>query len=207
MLIDKKIQDLQNVTKRKITYDDIAKIFNVSRSAIQNRVSRKQPLKDWEEQKLDEVFIANSMSDQKSLIKAEYFPESFGYFKDNEFYLSERREIIYIPAECFIEPVIKSEKYFVVNALGASMQPYILDGDKLIIRKIKEKEQVIDNRVYIFTFGNTIYVRRLVMNVNQLVVISDNKELCGFEPIVLKGSELKEVKILGQIVGLMRDCR
>lgn len=207
MLIDKKIQDLQNLTKRKITYDDIAKIFNVSRSAIQNRVSRKQPLKDWEEQKLDEAFTADFISEQKNIIKAEYFPDTFGYFKENKFYLSDNREIIYIPAECFTEPVIKSEKYFVINALGTSMQPYIFDKDKLIIRPINGKEQIIDNRVYIFTFENKIFVRRLVMNVNQLVVISDNKELCGYDPIVLKGSELNEVKILGQISGLMRDCR
>ncbi len=207
MLIDKKIQDLQNLTKRKITYDDIAKIFNVSRSAIQNRVSRKQQLKDWEEQKLDEAFLLNGEGEQKAFIKAEYFPDTFGFFDGDNFCLSENREIIYISSECFIDPIIKTEKYYVINALGNSMHPYIFDKDKLIIRKTDKNEQIIDNRVYIFSFENQIFVKRLIKNINQLIIISDNKELCGFDPIILKGTELDKITILGQIAGLMRDCR
>ncbi len=205
MLIDQKIQDLQNLTKRKITYDDIAKIFNVSRSAIQNRISRKQQLKDWEEEKLDDAFLKNSDLEQKSLIKMEYFPEFSDLCEENN--LSENKKFIYIPIECFTEPVIKSEKYYVINALGNSMQPYIYDNDKLIVRKTKEKEQITDNRVYIFCYENQIFVKRLIKNINQLIIISDNKEQCGPEPIILKGTELEKIKMLGQIAGLMRDCR
>ena len=87
------------------------------------------------------------------------------------------------------------------------MHPFIFDKDKLIIRQTDKNEQIIDNRVYIFSFENQIFVKRLIKNINQLIIISDNKAQCGFDPIILKGTELDKITIFGQIAGLMRDCR
>ena len=45
MLIDEKIKDLQNLIKRKVTYDELAPILGVKTGqAVRNRKSRKKPL-------------------------------------------------------------------------------------------------------------------------------------------------------------------
>ena len=47
MLLDEKIQHLQNKTKRKITYDEVAKVLGLgSKQAAYNRVTRKQDYKE-----------------------------------------------------------------------------------------------------------------------------------------------------------------
>ena len=58
MLIDEKINELQNLIKRKITYEELAPILGVeSANAIRNWKYRKRQLKDFEIKKLDEAFI------------------------------------------------------------------------------------------------------------------------------------------------------
>ena len=206
MLLDKKISDLQNLTKRKITYDDIAKVFNISRSAVQNRISRKQPLKGWEEEKLDEFFLSEMQIPPKASIRAEYFPDSFGSFQNGRFVLSQNKEIIYIPAECFTAPFENSEIYYVIRASGSSMQPSIYDGDRLIIRLFKDIEQISDNKIYVFAYENQIFIKRLIKNINRLIIISDNKDQCGLEPVILQNTELNKVHIIAETSGIIRSC-
>ena len=62
MLLDEKIDTLQFVTKRKITYEEIGDVLGVTRSAIQNRISRKSPLKDYEEAIIDDYYKLKSQN-------------------------------------------------------------------------------------------------------------------------------------------------
>lgn len=77
MLIDEKIQEIQNLTKRKVTYAEIANIFGLTRSAVQNWALRKRPLKEYEIQKIDEAFSNNEVIQKDTLssdiIKIPYF--------------------------------------------------------------------------------------------------------------------------------------
>lgn len=83
------------------------------------------------------------------------------------------------------------------------MEPLILDKDKLIVEHWNG-EQIIDNRPYIFCYKDEIFIKRLVKNINQLVIIPENKT---YDTIKLSGEELNNVNIIGQVVGLMRDLR
>ena len=83
------------------------------------------------------------------------------------------------------------------------MQPLIFDKDKLIIEHWNG-EQIIDNRPYIFCYKDEIFIKRLAKNVDQLLIISENKD---YDIRKLSGNQLKDVNIIGQIVGLMRDLR
>ena len=60
MLIDEKIQEIQNLTKRKITYAEVAQIFGLTRSAVQNWSLRQRHLKEYEIQKINEAFSINN---------------------------------------------------------------------------------------------------------------------------------------------------
>lgn len=79
------------------------------------------------------------------------------------------------------------------------MQPYIHDKDLLVVEHYGG-EQIRDNRIYVFRIGDNIFIKRLVLNINQLVIKSDNVQ---YQPIVI--TELDDVQIIGQIVGLMRS--
>lgn len=63
---------------------------------------------------------------------------------------------------------------------------------------------LIPYRPYIFSYKDEIFIKRLVKNINQLIIIPENKL---YDTIKLQGEELKEINIIGQIVGLMRDLR
>lgn len=63
MLLNEKIQDLQKLTKKKITYEQVAKVLGLgSKQAAQNRVTRKQDLKDWEIIALEEAFLTSKVN-------------------------------------------------------------------------------------------------------------------------------------------------
>ena len=81
------------------------------------------------------------------------------------------------------------------------MMPYIHDKDKLIVEHWSG-EQIRDNRVYVFRFGDNIFVKRLVQNINQIVVKSDNTI---YDTMKIEAIDAGDLQIIGRIVGLMRD--
>lgn len=92
------------------------------------------------------------------------------------------------------------KKYSVINASGDSMQPQIKDKDRLIVEHWNG-EQITDNRVYIFRFKDQIFIKRLVLNLDQIVVKSDNKE---YQTRYIEAPQADDFQIIGKIVGLMR---
>ena len=80
------------------------------------------------------------------------------------------------------------------------MQPFILNNDKLII---EHTETIQDNKVHIFAYKDDIYVKRLVKNINEVVIVSDNpnKEIYSTQKV----TDFSELRVIGQVIGLMRD--
>ena len=126
----------------------------------------------------------------------------FGSCEGGRFVLSETKERVQVPRN-IIENYRKFKKYSVINAIGDSMTPYIQDKDLLIVEHY-DNEQIRDNRIYVFRFGDSIFVKRLVFNIDELIVKSDNKE---YKEKIVEKDDLNEVQIIGQIVGLMRSAR
>lgn len=204
MLIDEKINDLQNLIKRKITYEELAPILGVeSGNAIRNWKYRKRPLKDFEIQKIDDAFNIFQQNKTKDSVTLDYYPDVFGSCGNGVFELSPEKTQIIVPKNAFFENFSPNKAYSVINATGNSMQPLIFDKDKLIIEHWNG-EQIIDNKPYIFCYKDEIFVKRLAKNVDQLMIISENKD---YDIRKLTGDQLKDVNIIGQIVGLMRDLR
>lgn len=205
MLLNDKISALQNLIKRKITNAEVAKVLGLgSGQAVQNRISRKQALKDYEVVALDEYFLNNAnkanQNNSGDSVDIDYFTDVFGSCGSGTFVLSEKTEKINVPKKLLLN-YSKTKQYSVINAYGDSMYPYIQDKDLLIVEHFGQGEQIRDNRVYVFRYGENIFVKRLVLNVNQIIIKSDNKE---YSPITIKADD--DFQVIGRIIGLMRSA-
>jgi phage repressor protein C with HTH and peptisase S24 domain len=80
------------------------------------------------------------------------------------------------------------------------MTPHILDRDRLIVEHY-DGGQIRDNRIYIFRFYDNIFVKRLVLNLDQIIVISDNEK---YQQRIIERSEADNFEIIGRIVGIFR---
>lgn len=206
MLLNEKINDLQKLTKKRITYEQVAKILGLgSKQAAQNRVTRKQQLKEWEISALDEAFLGNvNKNNLNDFVSIDYYPEVFGSCGNGHFVLSEQKEIIPVSKKCFNHFLI-SKKYSIINAVGDSMSPYIRDKDRLIVEHW-QGEQIKDNQVYVFCYKDEIFVKRLIKNIDEIIVKSDNPDPM-YRPRYIEKEDMNNVLIVGEIVGLMRDMR
>ena len=208
MLIQQAITDLQNLTQVKVSYGQIAKILGISTQAVSNRVARKVALKDFEIKKIEDAFdvvldgnrvFIEDMNDKSGEISVDYYPDVFGSCGGGNFVFSETKYKINIPKR-LITNYLPLSKYSVINAFGDSMTPYIQDKDLLIVEH-SINTQIYDNRVYVFRYNDHLFVKRLVFNINQLIIKSDNS---AYDTIKLTGKDLEDFQIIGRIVGLMQ---
>ena len=207
MLVSDAIENLRNLTNKKISNSEIAKVLGMTPGGFQNKLIRHSEIRLSELEILEKhynVDLLNNTTGNANDIDGLYFPDVFGSCGTGTFVLSETCEKIKIPQTCFVEPVSKIKKYSVINARGNSMEPFIKDRDKLIVQHFDCGEQILDGKIYVFCYNNEIFVKRLSKNVNQLIIESDNKL---FDTIKIEKEEINEVYIIGQIVGLWRDCR
>ena len=206
MLIDEKINSLQNLIKRKITYEELAPILGVeSGNAIRNWKYRKRPLKDFEIQKIDEAFnlISTEQNKISDSVTLDYYPNVFGSCGTGYFVSSEQKEQIQVPVNALFKSLSKGKKYSVINAKGNSMSPYIESGDKLIIEHL-DNQPIIDNHVYVFCYDKDLYIKRLYKNIDEIIAKSDNTEPI-FKVKSIPKEEWGNLQIIGEVVGLMRN--
>ena len=83
----------------------------------------------------------------------------------------------------------------VINITGDSMQGTFENGDIICIDITVNQFQ--NDGIYVFTFENRLYVRRLQMIKNKLVVISDNKKYRDWEILT---DEFDQLGIHGKVV-------
>ena len=143
-------------------------------------------------------------SNPEETLPIDYYPDVFGSCGSGAFVLSDRKEIIQVPKKLFtsFSPV---KHYSVINAIGESMSPNIHDKDRLIVEHW-EGGQIKDNRVYVFCYMNEIFVKRLVKNIDEIIIQSDNPDPM-YRPRHIEKEDMNNVLIVGEIIGLMRDMR
>lgn len=203
MLLNEKINDLQKLTKKKITYEKVAKVLGLgSKQAAQNRVTRKQELKDWEILALDEAFLNGKQEilDDLNNILLDYYPEVEASCGTGIIPFGETKEQIAIPIN-LIRGYTKNKKYIVIKAVSDSMQPEIKPNDLLIVRVI-DAEPIVDNHIYIFCHEERIYCKYLSYNVGQVIIRSANKD---YPTRYIEGSDLETFRICGEVCGSMRN--
>lgn len=209
---------LQNLTGLIPSQSQLCDITGVKQSAMSNRAKENSAFKQLDIQKLNDFYginlYTNTLENNHKNIKndvcvtpksdkvlIDYYPEVCGSCGNGVFQFSTRKEQITIPRNAFWGHLSKSKEYFVINAYGNSMEPFICDKDKLII-ETWQGEQIVDNKAYLFAYKDELFIKRLAKNVDQLMIIPENKD---YDIRKLEGEQLKDVNIIGQVVGLMRS--
>lgn len=215
--------NLQNVTNQKITQTDIANALGTSRANISLRIKNNSQATLTEVRKIVEYLhvskpheILNNilkmdgkLSDtpdnieiplEYDIISMDYYPSVFGSCGSGSFVFSEEKEVLQVPCR-LVQNYSRFKNYSIINATGDSMTPYILDHDRLIVEHY-DGGQICDNRIYIFRFYDNIFIKRLVLNLDQIVVISDNK---NYQQRIIERAEADNFQIIGRIVGILRS--
>lgn len=205
------VECLQNLINRKVSQKELSEILGITApTTMSGRATRNSRFTTDEIRKIENHFKVNILSENTSLrnmsnedeIQADYYEDVFGSCGSGAFVFSENKKPIMIPRECF-KSYSPFRIYSVINAIGDSMLPYIHEKDRLIVEHWNG-EQIRDNGVYVFRLGDNIFVKRLVLNIDQLVIKSDN-ELYPIRFVEIK--DLSDFQIIGQIVGLMRNMK
>lgn len=197
---------LQNLKQENITQTQIADALGYSVQTINKRAVRNSNFSDEELKQIERVFDVDlskkSTSDPKDCITVDYYPEIYGSCGSGTLVVSEQKELIQVPKKFFtaFSPV---KKYSVVKAKGESMRPTLQPDDKLIIEHWNG-EQIIDNEIYIFCYKDEIFVKRLIKNIDEIIILSDNDEAV-YRPRFIEKEETNNILIIGRIVGLMRE--
>lgn len=197
-------------TGKEPTQQEIADILGLTRNAISSRAFRDKEYSYSEVEKLESAFKINfsnqgfidDMHDNGGEISVDYYPDVLASCGGGAFELSNIKEKIRIPKMC-IEQYMPLARYSVINAYGDSMQPTILSRDKLIVEFLETKV-IKDNDIYIFYYNDRIFCKRLVQNIDSIVVISDNPDKTIYPTSVIEKENMNDIHLIGRIVGLMR---
>ena len=209
MLLDEKIERLQKFTKQKITYDDIAKSLGITKSAVGNRIARKQPLKDWEILKLDETFFYK-MSDDDINTDAKHRTVGdrieIGYWDG----LPDELKKPKITSVWFDREIVENDwemsadNLCIVPMIGDKMTRYwypIMSGNMLIVDT--SQSYIMGNGVYFATSRNNtrFWIREMQALINDDILIK------GFAPSgdtqkTFTQEQLREVdfRIIGKVI-------
>lgn len=134
---------------------------------------------------------------------AKLFTDVIGSCGNGVFEQSQNYELITLPQK-LVDNYSNQKSYSVITAYGDSMMPFINDKDKLIIEHI-DNNVITDNRVYVFCFDNQIYVKRLVKNIDEIVVVSDNPDKTIYKTKTINNANIDNFFLIGQVVGLFRN--
>ncbi len=93
---------------------------------------------------------------------------------------------------------VAAERLKLVTVAGDSMEPDLHDGDVVMI-DVGDVESLREG-VYVFSLGGHVYVKRLVLHNEHLIVISRNRDL--FPPMAISTMrENSTFHLIGRVVG------
>ena len=190
----------------KISQQMIADCLEIRQSAIGNRAVKNGDYSIEELVKIESVLglpigCLSGIQSNDNCIDLDYFSDVWASCGTGAVVFEETSEKLSVPTS-LIQNYSKTNRYSVINSRGDSMTPFIQDRDKLIVEHWNGG-QIIDNCIYVFRYANELFVKRLVKNITQIVIKSDNPL---YEPIKITDKD-QDFEVIGQIVGLMRDLR
>lgn len=207
-MIEKELQAKWVKNIRKKTYlsqRDFGKKIGVSGAYIGQIETGETPLSEKVYKQIIQSYGNLSNDKETEYINLDYYPQIFGSCGSGVFALSQEKQVINVPKSAFMFNYSENKTYSVINAWGDSMNPFICNKDKLIVEHLNG-EQIKDNHVYVFCYKDEIYVKRLIKNIDEVIIKSDNTDPI-YRPRVIEGKKLNDLYIIGEIVGLMRNLR
>lgn len=208
MLVEQLIQDLQNLTKQRITQKDLGDALGISKQAIGNKKADNYEFAEYEINKIKDYVISKysdnkcTLVDNSDSVTIDYYPDVLVSCGNGIFSLGETKEKMTVPKH-FIKGYSDAQKYIIVTAFSDSMQPKIEEKDLLIVR-LTNFEEIMDNHIYVFCHDGRFYCKYLSYNVGQIIVKSENPD---YPTRYIEKENLCNFELIGEIVGLMRDFR
>lgn len=203
MLLDEYLQDLQKLTRKKPpTYEKIAEVLDLgSKQAVSNRIYRKQPLKDFEIDILDQEFKNNNQSTQNNdcttiPVRGDVHASmGCGITIYNESKTAEYS----ISNKLASDIGVNLKNTEMIFASGDSMEPTIMGGDSLLVDK--SKTEIYDGRIYCVRIDGQLYAKRLQkLPPNKVKVVSDNEQ--KYDPFYVDFS--KDINFDFAVIGEIR---
>ncbi|WP_031481823.1 LexA family transcriptional regulator [Maridesulfovibrio frigidus] len=87
-----------------------------------------------------------------------------------------------------------------MEVYGNSMEPELKEGDVVLLDQ--SKQDILAGGIYAIGVEDTVMVKRVEKRPGQIVLHSDNKD---YTPIFLGGDELRNVRVLGQVMWVSRE--
>ena len=202
---------LQNLIGREPSQNEIVKKTGIKQSNLSSKATRNSNWADEEIELLNNAFDVDiykniTHNNAPDIVKLNFYPDVFASCGFGSYALSENKERIEVPKKCFVKPFSEFKQYSVIIACGDSMETTICNKDRLIVEHIEHGEQIKDNSIYVFCYGDEIYVKRLSKNIDEIIIKSDNPDPI-YKTKFIQGEDMNKINIIGEIVGLMRDLR
>ncbi len=94
------------------------------------------------------------------------------------------------------------ERMVLMDVSGTSMEPEIREGDTVLVDQGQSAGMA--GSIYAVGVEDTVMVKRLEKRPGALVLVSDNPD---YDPVLLRGDELSNVRLIGKVVWIGREYR
>jgi phage repressor protein C with HTH and peptisase S24 domain len=177
--------------------DKIEKLYPDIYKFYPNRLDELDKIYD------DSLKIVSKVQETEDIVVIDDYPDVYGSCGNGVFVPSEYKIVMKIP-QSIIPRYSSYKQYARIIAKGESMKPDIKNGDKLIL-EVADSAHIEDNKVYAFCYRDEFYVKRLVKNIDEIAVISDNPDKATYRTRLIEKEDMNDITILGKVVALMRE--
>ena len=173
-------------------------ILNFSNEqSFYSRVKRNSDFSDEEIEKIEEHYGISIRGGDNNSIELNFYPDVFASCGTGCMVFQESPEKFLVSKDS-ITDFSSNATYSVITAEGTSMYPVIFDGDKVIL-KHWQGEQIIDDKIYLFSYNDELFIKKLAKNIDQIIIKSENEE---YPNRIITPNDT--FKIIGRVVSLIR---
>ena len=203
MKLDELLNIISERTGNYVNQSSLAEGLGITRQTVSNRIKNDSEVTVSELQRLEEFFnvkFFEEISDfNKGIVYTDYYTDVFASCGNGTVVFSNDKVKMPLPIK-LINGFSKQKKYSVINAEGNSMSPTIENEDKLIVEHWSGA-QIQDNKIYVFCYGNEIFIKRLSKNLDEIIIKSDNPD---YRVRTIRGNSCSELIVIGKVVGVYK---
>ena len=180
----------------KMTQEELASHLGVTKQYLSSVEKGQKKFNAKRMAEFENICLSYGLKPEDDVVQV----DSYIDLSDENFLESERLETsknsIILP-RCLFPDYQSDDKYYSFICKTDTMEPTLRKNSCLII-KINENQKIIDNEIYVFKYKNELFVRRIIDNVKELILFSDNKKI---STITILKDELSDFSIIGKVVG------
>ena len=181
-----------------MTQEELAAKLGVSKQYLSLVEKGVKKLNSKRLDELYKIFQDYGIEKDEKTINLPFFSRDFVKKENDKIVFCEPEKNIQVSSLLFPK-YNDSDRYSLIVCQTEIMMPTIKPNSYLIIKHYTD-EQILDNEIYYFLYNNEFNIRRLLKNVNELILSADSKETSN---VRLRDSELKNIHIIGQVTGVI----